>query len=103
MEKHPRCNKCKALLRFEKAYGQVPDRVTCLLCGWQKMLEVAVKGNEELRMKNEKLNSQFSIPNSKLPLLGTCPVCFRENIYIKGPKCSRCYKRIRLGRDVHAA
>jgi phage FluMu gp28-like protein len=32
-----------------------------------KFYELMTKGNEELRMKNEELNSKFSIPNSQLP------------------------------------
>ena len=97
--KHPRCNKCQGLLLFEKAYGQVPDRVVCLLCGWDKAREISSKFD----VQGSRLTTTNVESRPHAGRLGTCPVCFRENLYIRGPKCSRCYKRIRSGRDVHAA
>jgi hypothetical protein len=101
--KHPRCNRCNALLRFEKAYGQVPDRVTCMLCGWEKMREVVIVVQEVPQSDKSKPSGVKREDSRPHAWRGTCPVCFRENIMIRGPRCSRCYKRIHLGRDVHAA
>ncbi|MEI8133016.1 MAG: hypothetical protein WCG34_11335 [Leptolinea sp.] len=93
---HPTCPKCKALLTFEPAYGLISARVKCILCGWERARPVAVVIPPPERVEVK----QVAIRTDKR---GTCQLCLREDVYLRGPKCSRCYNRIKRGVDVHAA
>ncbi len=98
-EHHPRCPQCKGLLKYEPADILGPERVKCILCGWEKHRDKPI-------IDQSVTVTTVTIPVAKTEATvsetkrGNCPSCNREDVLMPGPKCSRCYDRIKRGVDV---
>ena len=104
-EQHPRCPQCKGLLKYEPADILGPERVHCILCGWQKARASSGAKLQTEAPQNDSNNT--SAPNMEITMTttatatkrGFCPSCKRDDVLMPGPKCSRCYYRAKRGMD----
>jgi hypothetical protein len=104
-DKHPRCPMCKGLLKHEPADILGPERVKCILCGWEKTHGHVTAAPDQAAMiitpapvvdpiKIEEENCMSTTTKR-----GYCPSCKRDDVLMPGPKCSRCYDRASRGVD----
>lgn len=99
---HPTCPKCKGLLKYEPADILGPERVKCILCGWEKHRPAppAPLRPETAEERPKQADSPKPRPERK-PTFGTCPSCKRIAMSLKhGGICGRCSYRKTNGIDV---
>lgn len=76
---------------------------TCSRCNYRLRQGLDVYMETEVARIQGTNNKPAAQPNPKekdMPTHGDCPVCNRKNVNMPGPKCSRCYDRIKNGKDV---
>ena len=99
-DKHPTCPKCNGLLKFEPADILGPDRVKCILCGWEKHRAIELNATTPVVAISSPKTEDVMSNTTTVTKRGQCPSCKRDDVLLPGPKCSRCYDRISRGIDV---
>lgn len=105
---HPTCPKCNGLLKHEPADILGPERVKCILCGWEKIRSGARPAR--VAPVSETVKTSPVEPKPKLspkpkadprPTDGTCASCHRAGLVLNnGGICGRCTYRLSKGIEV---
>lgn len=99
---HPTCPKCNGLLKHEPADILGPERVKCILCGWEKVRPGARPAR--VAPVSETMKKAPAEPKPKAdprPADGSCVSCHRTGLVLSnGGICGRCTYRLSKGIDV---
>lgn len=105
-EQHPRCPHCHGLLKYEPADILGPERVKCILCGWEKARPAApvkplpVPETAKPSPAPSAATIKRAAPGT-LITFGTCPSCQRPDMKLNhSGKCGRCAYRLLKGIDL---
>lgn len=99
-DQHPTCPKCTGLLKYEPADILGPERVKCILCGWEKA-RASAPAAKRVPVPGKPAPVLKVAVAEPFPKFGTCPLCKRPGMNLKhGGHCGRCAYRLANGIDL---